>query len=270
MAGRDRLHALADQRARVDQHARRDALFQSVAFEISRALGNGYQLGRGFRADAGFVADDFDFDVAFRITEVKRAETLFGRLLQVLENALVTRVVGNHQLEIRMGMDELVFLFQRQHAARVGQRMDHDRRVLARLDDFVEIADRPKAHGQCERPVLPARSVRIEQVTPDQVGCGHIFVAGQRDQRLAELPGHVFDEAGLAAAGRPLEHHRHAHGVGRFEQRHFIGDGAVIRFRVDRVLADDAVRGRQIIGILGIHGFISFAASRPHRSVFDE
>ena len=72
MASRDRLHSLADQRAGVNQHTRGDALFQSVAFKISRALGDGHQLGGDFRADAGFVADDFDFDVALRVAEVER------------------------------------------------------------------------------------------------------------------------------------------------------------------------------------------------------
>ena len=43
-----------------------------------------------------------------------------------------------------MGLDQLVALVERQHAAGIGQRMDHDRRVLPRLDDLVEVADRTR------------------------------------------------------------------------------------------------------------------------------
>ena len=80
-----------------------------------------------------------------------------------------------------MRVHQLILLFQRQHAARVGQRMDDDRGVLARFDDFIEVADRAVAHRQRERTVLPARAVGIEQVTSDQIGRGHVLVAGQGD-----------------------------------------------------------------------------------------
>ena len=66
------------------------------------------------------MADDLDLDVARRKAEIQRAETLLGGLLEVLEDALVAGVVGNHELEIRMRRDQLVLLLQRQHAARIG------------------------------------------------------------------------------------------------------------------------------------------------------
>ena len=46
-----------------------------------------------------------------------------------------------------MGAHQLVLLFERQDAAVVGERMDDDGGILARLDDLVEIADGAVADG---------------------------------------------------------------------------------------------------------------------------
>ena len=105
----------------------------------------------------------------------------------------------------------------------VGQRVDDDGGVLAGLDDLVEVADRPGAHGARERPVHPHRLVAGQQVAADEVGGGQVLVAGDRDEgrlgaavpAVAEAPRHVLDEAGLAAAGRPLEQHGQAGRVRR-------------------------------------------------------
>src|SRR3569623_756400 len=88
---------------------------------------------------------------------------------------------------------------------------------------------------------LPARAVSVEQITADQVGCGHVLVAGDGDERTAELPRHVFDEARFAAAGRALQHHRHARGVGGLVQRDFVGERTVIRLVCDAILFGAAV-----------------------------
>ena len=90
----------------------------------------------------------------------------------------------------------------------------------------------------CQRAVLPAGAASVEQEAADQVGGRHVLVAGHRDQRLAQLPGHVFDEARLAAAGRPLQHDRQARGVGRFVQFDFL----VLRL-VEGFLANPEVVG---------------------------
>jgi hypothetical protein len=111
-----------------------------------------------------------------------------------------------------MRRDQLALLVQRQGAAMVGQRMDHHRGVLPRLDDLVEVADGADARRRGQRAVEPARAVGVEQVAADQVGGRHVLVAGHGDQRLAQLPGHVFDEARFAAAGGALDHHRQARG----------------------------------------------------------
>ena len=59
-----------------------------------------------------------------------------------------------------------------------------------------------------QRAVLPHRLAAANQVAAGEVAGREIVVAGDRDERPAEPPGHVLDEAGLAAAGRALEHDR--------------------------------------------------------------
>jgi hypothetical protein len=124
--------------------------------------------------------------------------------------------------KVRVRLNRLALLVQRHLAAMVGQRVDHHRGVLSRLDDFIEVADGPGARRHGQRAVLPARAAGIQQVAAHQVAGRHVLVAGHGDQRAAQLPGHVFDEARLAAAGRPLDHHRQPRGIGRFVQRHFV------------------------------------------------
>ena len=51
---------------------------------------------------------------------VKRGEALFGRFLQILDHALVARIVGNHDLKIGMGIDHLALFLQRQLPPVVG------------------------------------------------------------------------------------------------------------------------------------------------------
>ena len=86
--------------------------------------------------------------------------------------------------------------------------MDHDGGVLAGFDDFVEIANRPVADRERQRPVVPDSPFRREKEAAGKVGGSHVLVGSDGNERALEPPGHVFDEAGLAAAGRTLEHDR--------------------------------------------------------------
>ena len=106
-------------------------------------------------AHPAFVDDDRDLALGRREREVERDEALPRARLQVLEHALVAGVVGDDELEAGGGRDHLAGLVDRQHAAVVGERMQHHDRVLPRLDDLVQIADRARAHRARERPVLP-------------------------------------------------------------------------------------------------------------------
>ena len=107
--------------------------------------------------------------------------------------------------------------------------MDHDGGVLPSFDDFVEIADRPITDRQRQRAIVPDGPFRREQETAGKVGSGHVLMGRDGDQRAFEPPGHVFDEAGLATAGRALEHDRQAARIGGFEQGDLARDRQVIR-----------------------------------------
>ncbi len=134
-----------------------------------------------------------------------------------------------------MRLDKLVALVERQHATGVGQGMDHHRRVLPRLDDFIEIADGTSAHRQRQRPIMPDRALRREKEAAREIGGRHILVSRDGHQRPAEPPGHMLDKPCLAAAGRPFQHDGKAIPVGRLEERHLRAGGAVVRFSLDPV-----------------------------------
>src|SRR5690606_21187201 len=65
------------------------------------------------------------------------------------------------------------------------------------------------------------------QEAPDQICGSHVIVTGHRHQWPAQTPGHVLDETGLAAAGRPLEHYRQLLGVALLEDRYLISSRLV-------------------------------------------
>ena len=112
------------------------------------------------RVDAALVRDDVGFQLRRRKVELQRDESLPRARLQVLEHVLVARVVGDDELKPGRRLEQLAGLVDRQDAAVVGQRVDHDDGVLARLDDLVEVADgavraRP---ASAARPARPSRS----------------------------------------------------------------------------------------------------------------
>jgi hypothetical protein len=116
--------------------------------------------------------------------------------------------------------------------------VDDDDRVLARLDHLVEIADGAVAHGGGQRAVVPDGLIAFEQEAADEVCGRQVFVAGDRDERAAQTPRHVLDEARLAAARRAFEHDRQTRGVRRLEQLHLAPDREVERLLPDDVLLD--------------------------------
>ena len=131
-------------------------------------------------------------------------------------------------------LQRLAGAVERQDAAVVGQRMQHDGDVLARLHDLVEIADAAVTDGVGQRSVGPHRLAALEQIAAREVGGGEVVVAGDRLQRQAEPRRHMGDEAGLAATGRALQQHGKAQAIRVLEQRAF----AALR-RVERDLGFD-------------------------------
>ena len=111
----------------------------------------------------------------------------------------------------------------------VGERVEHDGRVLAGLDDLVEVADRALPDGSGERTVDPTRVATLEQVAADEIGGREVVVTCDGDERPTEVVGHRLDEAGLAATGRPLEQHRQTLTGGGLEDLLLVADRYVER-----------------------------------------
>ena len=254
--GRD---ALADQLAGVGQQTRADALGQAVLAQVAHLLAQaGQVVGHALVDTAASWAMISALLLARRVVELDRDEALAGAVLEVLEGALVARVVGDDQQEALGRLQHLRALLQRQQAAVVGQGVDEDGGVLARLDDLVQVADGAGLDRTRQRAVDPARRLALEQVAADEVAGREVFVTGDGDDgqslveatavrgravvsidhRLAETPGHVFDEAGLAAARRALEQHRDALFEGRGEHLDLVGDREVVGLYVRLVLLD--------------------------------
>ena len=85
-------------------------------------------------------------------------------------------------------LQQLARALERQDAPVVGERVEDDGHVLARLHHLVEIADAALAHGAGQRPVRPDRLAALEKIAAGEVGRGEIVVAGDGVQRQAE-PG---------------------------------------------------------------------------------
>ncbi len=148
----------------------------------------------------------------------------------------------------------------------IGQGMQDDHGVLARLDDFIQIADGPLTHGAGKRAILPDGTVMANKETPDQVAGRQIIVASDRDQWPVQFPGHMFDEAGLATAGRPFEHDRQATRMAALEHRDFIAARYVERlpltcFRQWRVF------GQRHVGCTSLSASTGSVSSRTKRGV---
>jgi len=63
----------------------------------------------------------------------------------------------------------------------------------------------------------------------DQGGCRQIFLAGDGDQILLDLPAHMLDKPSFAAACWALEQKGQALGVGGLKYLYLVGQGQVVR-----------------------------------------
>ena len=86
----------------------------------------------------------------------------------------------------------------------------------------------PSRAAQRQRAVEPHGVPSANQVTAGEVAGREIVVAGHGDERPAEAPGHVLDEPGLAAAGRPFEHHGSRRAWQLLEHRDLVARGKIV------------------------------------------
>ena len=144
--------ALSDKTSREDQCSGRRHFAQWGAVKVPDGIADSHQGARRRDVNSCFVRDHLDLGFDGREAEFDCDEALPGRLLHILQDALIPRVVGHHQLKTlcrRQCGGEPV---DGELAAVIGQRVDDDRGVLARLDDLVEIADGPQRTARVNGP----------------------------------------------------------------------------------------------------------------------
>src|SRR5207253_2275754 len=95
-------------------------------------------------------------DVWLGKVELDGDHALAGRGLKVLEDALVPRVVGDHELEPGSGAHRNpAEPFEAEFSPMVGEGVDCDDGVLPCLHHFVEVADATVTHGPGQWAVHP-------------------------------------------------------------------------------------------------------------------
>src|SRR6185437_11843287 len=137
-------------------------------------------------------------------------------------------------LESRSCNDHLAGLVDREKLAIVRERMDHDDRVLARLDHLIEITDRADSGSGCKRSVHPDGLTTPNQIPAGEIAGGEIVVACNGDERPAQSPCHVIHEARLSTSRRTLEQHWKTAPVTPLEYLDLVAHGHVVRFRTRR------------------------------------
>jgi hypothetical protein len=153
-----------------------------MLFQVADFTAQFRKLVGNISIDAGFVSNDFGLDVVRRIIKFDGYETLPSAVLQVLQRALVAGVVGEHQQEPFSSFEQFTFLFHRQYPAVVGQWVNQDCRVLAGLDDLVQVADATGFDCPCEGAINPNGLVAFEEVSTNEVAGGQVLMARDGDK----------------------------------------------------------------------------------------
>jgi len=137
--------------------------------QVAHLLTDQHEIACGALVNAAFARDDLGLHLRWRIVKFDRDEALPRRLLQILQDRLVTGIVRNYQHEIRRRFDDRAELLDRQTTTVIGQRVNDHNRVFTSFDNFVEITDCAVAHSGCQRTVVPDRLLAFEQKTPYEV-----------------------------------------------------------------------------------------------------
>src|SRR4051794_31667687 len=93
----------------VNQESRAHAFFESAGFEVSHLFAQFGEIKSNLNVQATFMCNDLRFFIPRRIREFDGDKALPGRVFEVLENALVARVIRNAQKKIRMRFEDLAF-----------------------------------------------------------------------------------------------------------------------------------------------------------------
>src|SRR5439155_14205387 len=166
-----------------DQQPRARDLDEPAVAQSTNTLGELHQTRRDGSLHASLATHNLDLILGLRKVEVDGYEALPRGGLQILHDVLIAGIVRHHELEIGIRFDELSGLLDGKHSSVVGQWVDDDDRVLARLDDLVEIADRSAARGERQRTILPDRLASADEKATREVVRGKIVMAGHGDER---------------------------------------------------------------------------------------
>ncbi len=186
---------LGDQLAGRDQHARRRHLRNPPVSSRRIAWPSRTRLGGALVVDACLVDEDLLLHIRCGETEVDGDHPLTCGVLEVLQHALVAGVVGHHQRQ-KPGAASSVTPSRSMGSCRrwSDERVQHHRGVLTCLHHLVEIADGAVAHRTSQRAVDPFGVAAAQQEAADEVGGGQVVVAGDRDERPAQIVRHRLDE----------------------------------------------------------------------------
>ena len=252
VAGRSDGDAARDEPGRGDNQPCARDLGEAAVAELAEPIGQRHQGNGRVARHAAFVPDNLGLDLRCRKPELQGDEALPRAGLEVLEAVLIARVVRDDELEAWRRIQDLARLVERQDPSVVGQRMDDHDRVLPGFDDLIEVADGPVPRCQRERAVEPDGVAPSNEIPSRQIARRQIVVAGDGHERPAQPPRHVLDEPCLAAAGRPLQHHRQPAGVARFEDG-YLSAGRQVERRLGSRVAEAIVplRAERIAKRLG-------------------
>ncbi len=89
-------------------------------------------------------------------------------------------------MNVRRRRDDLVGAVEVQGAAVIGQRVQDGQRVVAGLDDLVEVADGTGLDRPGQRPVGPDDVAAGDHEAADEVGAGQVVVAADGDDGPAQ------------------------------------------------------------------------------------
>src|ERR1700690_1132505 len=165
----------------MNQEASARAFGKSAVFQVPGLFAEGHKPHRGFFVYPRFMHDNFGLKFSVRIAEFERQKTLSRALFQVFKNALISRIVRQRQQELGRSLEYFSPFLYGKYSPVISERMDHNRRIFSRLDDFVEIAEPPDLHSPGKWTVDPEGFTAFHQIPSDKIGCGQVVVARNSD-----------------------------------------------------------------------------------------
>src|SRR3990172_1047030 len=107
LTGLSRRYPLLDKLAGIDEEPRAHPFAEAVLLEVAHLLAQLGELEGHRLRDATLVGDNARLELPRRIAELDGDEALAGAVLQILQGALIARIVGNDEGEAVPGLQDL-------------------------------------------------------------------------------------------------------------------------------------------------------------------